>query len=106
MKLRRLLSALLAPVVLATGLAAAVHAHLPRIATPAGVNVDVSVSAHDGSCPVCRLAHESAPAALSVATFTVAAPSFAIGDAAEPVPLECAVDLARSPRAPPVLPLA
>ena len=106
MKLRRLIAVLLAPVVLTTGLAAAVHAHLPRIATPAGVNVDASASTHDGSCPVCRLAHESAPAALAVETFTVAAPSWTIGDAAEPVPLESAVDLARSPRAPPALPLA
>ena len=99
---RRLLSALLLPVVLATGLAAAVHAHVPKIATHA----DAGATTHDGSCPVCRLAHESAPAALPVATFAVAAPSWAIGDAADPVPHECAVDLARSPRAPPVLPLA
>src|SRR5262245_57403175 len=106
MTLRRLLSALLVPVVLATGLAAAVHAHLPRIATPTGVTVDTGASTHDGSCPVCRLAHESAPAALSVATFAVAASSWTVGDAADPIPLECAVDLARSPRAPPALPLA
>ena len=107
MKLRRLLSALLVPVVLATGLAAAVHAHLPRIATPTGVTTDAGTSTHDGgSCPVCRLAHETAPAALAVVTFAVAAPSWAIGDAADPIPLECAVDLARSPRAPPALPLA
>jgi len=104
--LRRLLSALLVPVVLATGLAAAVHAHLPRMATPNGVTTDAGTSTHDGSCPVCRLAHESAPAALAIATFAVTAPSWTIGDAADPVPRECAVDLARSPRAPPALPLA
>jgi hypothetical protein len=106
MRPRRLLSALLAPVVLATGLAAAVHAHLPRIETRSGITADATFHVHDAGCPVCRLAHESAPAALPVATFAVAAPSWTIGDSAEPVPLECAVDLARSPRAPPVLPLA
>ena len=106
MKLRRLLSALLVPVVLATGLAAAVHAHLPRIEARSGVTADAGAVAHDGgSCPVCRLAHESAPAALSVATVGEIAASWTIGDASEPVPLESVVDLARSPRAPPV-PLA
>jgi len=106
MTLRRLLSALLVPVVLATGIGAAIHAHLPKFEARSGVTADAGIATHDGgSCPVCRLAHESAPAALSVATIGEIAPSWTIADAADPVPLGTLVDLARSPRAPPV-PLA
>ncbi|HJQ96991.1 MAG TPA: hypothetical protein VJ826_01695, partial [Candidatus Polarisedimenticolaceae bacterium] len=61
MTLRRLLSALLLPVVLATGVTVAVHAHLPRIENRMGATADTGATAHDGgSCPVCRLAHETA----------------------------------------------
>jgi len=103
---RRLLAALLVPVVLATGIAAAVHAHLPRWEARTGVATDTGASVHDaGSCPVCRLAQESAPVALPMATLGEPVASWTIGDAAEPVPLATAVDLAGPPRAPPVLPL-
>jgi hypothetical protein len=106
MTLRRLLSALLVPVVLATGLAAAVHAHLPRIEARSGVTADAGATAHDGgSCPVCRLAHDSTQTALVPVSIAHQIASWTIGDASEPVPLESVVDLARSPRAPPV-PLA
>ena len=106
MILRRLLAAVLAPVVLATGLAAAVHAHLPRFEARSGVTADIGASVHDaGSCPVCRLAHESSPAASTYAGIAGIACS---GRPVESVPslaIEVTLDHGRSPRAPPRLPL-
>ena len=89
---RRLLAAILAAVVLATGVAAAVHAHSPH--TGAGT--------HDSeSCAVCRLAHESAPAALAPVCFVVVATTSLYLEAPLVVAAEPDLDPARSPRAPP-----
>ena len=83
---RRLLAILLVGVVLATGLAAAVHAHADS-------------ASHD--CAVCRLAHESAPPALAPVSLTVAVASLLVFEA-EPIVLHDAeLDAVRSPRAPP-----
>lgn len=87
---RRLLAILLVGVVLATGIAAAVHAH-----------VDAGASHDGGGCAVCRLAHETAPPSLAPVSLAVVVPSPRAFEA-EPIVLHDAeLDAVRSPRAPP-----
>ena len=88
---RRLLAILLVTVVLATGVAAAVHAH-----------ADGPTGTHDsGACPVCRLAHETASPALAPASLTVAVASPLRFEAPAIVLHDADLDAVRSPRAPP-----
>ena len=88
---RRLLAILLVTVVLATGIAAVVHAH-----------ADAPTGSHDaGACPVCRLAHETAPPALAPASLTVEVESPLHVDAPPIVLHDADLDAVRSPRAPP-----
>ena len=92
MTFRRLLGTLLLPVVLLTGLAAVQHTH----------SSDVGPGAHDaGACAVCRLAHESAPAALPPMSLPDLAATWHVDDLPSLLTHDGELDFARSPRAPP-----